>query len=55
MPEDDLNDKADNEEAMPNNECCFSNDDFVEYLTQVNDVTRHQGKYREAWNIIIVS
>ena len=52
MPEDDLNEDIENEEATPNNDFCFTNDDFVEYRTQVNDATRHQGKYREAWHII---
>lgn len=37
---------------MLNNEFCFTNDVFVEYYTQVNDTTRHQGRYREAWNTI---
>jgi len=54
VPEDDLNEDVENEEATPNNYFCFTNNDFVEYLTQVNDATRHQGKYREVWNIIKV-
>ena len=41
------NEDVENEEAAPNNDFCFTNDDFVDYRTQVNDVTRHQYKYRE--------
>ena len=37
---------------MPNNDFCFTNDDFIEYRTGINDATRHQGKYREAWETI---
>ena len=40
------------EDATPNNDFCFTNDDFIEYRTGINDATRHQGKYREAWDRI---
>jgi len=52
VPKDDSNDNVDNEEATPNNNFCFTNDDFIEYRTQVNDSTRHQGDDRKAWNTI---
>ena len=48
-----MNEEAEgSEDAMPNNDFCFTNDDFIEYRTGINDATRHQGKYREAWATI---
>ena len=55
MPEeDDVNEEVENEEAMPNNNFCFTNDDFMEYCTELNNAIRHQGKYREASNTVKV-
>ena len=51
--EENMNEEAEeSEDAMPNNDFCFTNDDFIEYRTGINDATRHQGKYREAWATI---
>lgn len=37
------------DDATPSNDVCFNNDDFIEYLTEINDATMYQWKYGEAW------
>ena len=32
VPEDDLNEDVENEEATPNNDFCFAHDDFLKVL-----------------------
>jgi len=51
--EENMNEEAEgSEDATPNNDFCFTNDDFIEYRTGINDATSNQGKYREAWATI---
>jgi len=40
--EGDIEEQADLE-AMPNNDFCFTEDDFLESVTEMNDATRHRG------------
>ena len=37
---------------LPNNDFCFTEDDFLESLSNMNDATRHRSKWRDAWQII---
>ena len=37
---------------LPNNDFCFTEDDFLESVTNMNDATRHRSKWRDAWKII---
>ena len=37
---------------LPNNDFCFTEDDFLESLSNMNDATRHRGKWRDVWKII---
>lgn len=39
------------EESLPNNDFCFSEEDFLE-TAATNDAMRHQGAYRDAWATI---
>jgi len=39
-------------EAMPNNDFCFTEDDFLELVTEMNDSTRHRGVWHNAWKEI---
>ena len=54
---DDNNDNAPDPEDedpahLPNNDFCFTEDDFLESLSNMNDATRHRSKWRDAWHII---
>ena len=48
----DANDQEETQEGLPNNDFCFTEADFLETRNQMNDATRHQGSYNEAWDII---
>ena len=37
---------------VPNNNFCFTEDDFLESLSNMNDATRHRSKWHDAWQII---
>ena len=37
---------------LPNNDFCFTEDDFLESLSNMNDATRHRSKWHDAWQII---
>jgi len=41
-----------NPEDMPNNDFCFTEDDFLESITKMNDSTRHRGVWHNAWKEI---
>ena len=41
-----------NNDAAPNNNFCFDEDDFMYFRNNVNNATRHQGVYQEAWGKI---
>ena len=49
--EGDIEEQAD-PEAMPNNDFCFTEDDFLESVTEMNDATRHRGVWHNAWKEI---
>ena len=38
--------------ALPNNDFCFTEEDFVEARNEINEATRHQGSCAEAWRQI---
>ena len=40
------------ETGLPNNDFCFTEADFLETQYQMNDATRHQGTYNDAWDVI---
>ena len=48
VEEDNLN----NSELFPDNDICFTEDDFIESINNINDVTRHRGNYNFTWNKI---
>ena len=39
-------------DGLPNNDFCFTTEDFIETRNNVNDATRHQGTYVAAWKKI---
>ena len=41
-----------NSESFPNNDFCFTEDDFIEFVNNINDATRHRGNYHFTWNRI---
>ena len=45
-------DPVDESEGVPNNDFCFTHDDFIEYQSSMNDATRHQNKHTVAWSEI---
>ena len=45
-------DTVEDEGSMPNNDFCFTEDDFIETRQQMNDAIRHQGTYMDAWTKI---
>ena len=50
---DNAKDPEDEDPAhLPNNDFCFTEDDFLESLSNMNDTTRHHSKWRDAWQII---
>ena len=40
-------DLHENNGAAPNNDFCFDEDDFLQFINNVNDATRHQGAYKK--------
>ena len=48
VEENDLN----NSESLPNNDFCFTKDDFIESINNINDATRYRGNYHFTWNKI---
>ena len=40
------------DEEIPNNDFCFTHNDFIEYQSSMNDATRHQNTHAAAWNEI---
>ena len=38
--------------ALPNNDFCFTTEDFIETRSQMNEATRHHGTYLNAWQDI---
>ena len=45
-------DNIEQPEGLPNNDFCFTEADFLETRNQMNDATRHQGTFHEAWSAI---
>ena len=43
---------VDEGDGLPNNDFCFTTEDFIETRNNVNDATRHQGTYVVAWKKI---
>ena len=41
-----------NSKSFPNNDFCFTEDDFIEFVNNINDATRHRGNYHFTWNKI---
>ena len=39
-------------DQIPNNDFCFTHDDFIEYQSSMNDASRHQNKHAAAWSEI---
>ena len=39
-------------QSLPNNDFCFTEDDFLESVTGMNDATRHRGVWHNAWKKI---
>ena len=38
-------------QSAPNNEFCFTEEDFLRSSNEMNDATRHQGMYNDTWKI----
>ena len=41
-----------NSDSFPNNDFCFTEDDFIESINNINDATRHRDNYNFTWNKI---
>ena len=41
-----------NSESFPNNDFCFTKDDCIESMNNINDATRYRGNYHFTWNKI---
>ena len=50
QPEDEIDESEDI--LCPNNDFCFTEDDFLEARTNMNEATRHTGTYNLAWSEI---
>ena len=48
----DTEESVDESEGVPNNDFCFTHDDFIEYQLSMNDTTRQQNKHTVACNEI---
>uniref|UniRef100_A0A7S2RJD5 Uncharacterized protein n=1 Tax=Eucampia antarctica TaxID=49252 RepID=A0A7S2RJD5_9STRA len=47
--DENFNEEAEvSESVTPDNDFCFTNDNFIEYRTVINDVARYQSKYIDA-------
>ena len=44
--------ETEEEEVAPNNDFCFTEEDFIATQTELNDATRHIASRRKAWNEI---
>ena len=44
--EKDLNDS----ELFPNNDFCFTTDEFIESINNINDETRYRGNHNITWS-----
>ena len=51
QPQDEIEEE---EDFSPNNDFCFTEDDFLEARTNMNEATRHTGSYNQAWSQIRV-
>ena len=49
QPQDEIEEE---EDFTPNNDFCFTEDDFLEARTNMNEATRHAGSYHETWSKI---
>ena len=49
QPQDEIEEE---EDFSPNNDFCFTEDDFLEARTNMNEATRHTGSYNQAWSQI---
>ena len=45
-------DSMEEEDNAPNNDFCFTQEDFIQTKTEMNDATRHQGTYHDTWTKI---
>ena len=48
MMEDDCQD----DNSHPNNDFCFTEDDFIDSVNNMNDATRHRSNYNSIWDHI---
>ena len=48
--EDEDSNPGENPGETPNNDFCFTHEDFLEHYDNMNEVTRHRGVYKEAWD-----
>ena len=49
QPQDEIGEE---EDLTPNNDFCFTEDDFLEARTNMNEATRHAGSYNQTWSKI---
>ena len=47
--DDDVDALSIAEAKTPNNNFCFTEEDFLETQTQINNATRHLGTYKTTW------
>ena len=50
--DDDDDAVEESQEPLPNNDFCFTEEDFLSYRSSMNDATRHQGVYKDSWEKI---
>ena len=52
MMEDDCQDKDSIDNSHPDNDFCFTEDDFIDSVNNINDATRHRSNYNSIWDQI---
>ena len=52
MMEDDCQDKDSIDNIHPDNDFCFTEDDFIDSVNNINDATRHRSNYNSIWDQI---
>ena len=47
-----MEDDCQDDNSHPNNDFCFTEDDFIDSVNNMNDATRHRSNYNSIWDHI---
>ena len=45
-----MEDVCQDDNSHPNNDFCFTEDDFIDSVNNMNDATRHRSNYNSIWD-----